>query len=110
VNNCYFAGHFSSEHLSERAKSFSAAYRGKFQAPPPPLAALTYDAVWLLVDALKRGGSTNSTALRDALAETKDFAGVTGTIAFDQDRNPKKPGVILRVQDGKFTYLESVEP
>jgi branched-chain amino acid transport system substrate-binding protein len=110
VNNCYFASHFSSEHLSERAKSFSAAYRGKFQAPPPPLAALTYDAVRLLVDALKRGGSTNSTALRDALAETKDFAGVTGTIAFDQDRNPKKPGVILRVQDGKFTYLESVEP
>ena len=110
VNNCYFASHFSSEHLSERAKSFSAAYRGKFQAPPPPLAALTYDAVCLLVDALKRGGSTNSTALRDALAETKDFAGVTGTIAFDQDRNPKKPGVILRVQDGKFTYLESVEP
>ena len=103
VNNCYFASHFSSERLSDRAKPFSEAYRAKFQAAPPPLAALTYDAVWLLADALRRGGSSTSTALRDALAETKDFAGVTGTIAFDQDRNPKKPGIILRIQDGKFT-------
>jgi branched-chain amino acid transport system substrate-binding protein len=110
VNNCYFASHFSSERLSDRAKSFSEVYRARFQAAPPSLAALTYDAVWLLADALRRGGSTTSTALRDALAETKDFAGVTGTIAFDQDRNPKKPGIILRVQDGKFSYLETVEP
>jgi branched-chain amino acid transport system substrate-binding protein len=110
VNNCYFASHFSSERLSDRAKPFSKSYRAKFQAAPPSLAALTYDAVWLLADALRRGGSTTSTALRDALAATKDFAGVTGTIAFDQDRNPKKPGTILRIQDGKFTYLETVEP
>ena len=110
VNNCYFATHFSSEHLADKAKSFSEAYRAKFQAAPPTLAALTYDAVWLLADALRRGGSATSTALRDALAETTDFAGVTGTITFDQDRNPKKSGIILRVQDGKFTYLETVEP
>lgn len=110
ANNCYFASHFSSEHLSDRAKSFNEAYRARFQAAPPTIAALTYDAIWLLVDALKRGGSTTSTELRAALAETKDFAGVTGTIAFDQNRNPKKQGIILRVQDGKFTYLETVEP
>jgi branched-chain amino acid transport system substrate-binding protein len=110
VNNCYFASHFSSEHLSDNAKGFSEAYRAKFQATPPPLAALSYDAVRLVADALKRAGSTDSIALKDTLAKTGDFAGVTGTIAFDQDRNPKKPGIILRVQDGKFTYLETVEP
>ncbi len=110
VNNSYFASHFSSEHLSDKAKTFSEAYYAKFQAAPPPLAALAYDAVWLLADALKRAGSTSSTALRDALAKTKDFSGVTGMIAFDQDRNPKKPGIIIRVQEGKFTYLETVEP
>jgi branched-chain amino acid transport system substrate-binding protein len=110
VNNCYFASHFSSERLSDRAKPFSEAYRAKFQAAPPPLAALTYDAVWLLADALRRGDGNTSSALRDALAETKDFPGVTGTFTFDQDRNPKKPGIILRIQDGKFNYLETVEP
>ena len=57
MNNCYFASHFSSERLSDRAKPFSEAYRAKFQAAPPPLAALTYDAVWLLADALKRAAA-----------------------------------------------------
>jgi branched-chain amino acid transport system substrate-binding protein len=110
ANNCYFASHFSSEHLSDKAKTFNEAYRARFQAAPPALAALTYDAIWLLADALRRGGSATSSAVRAALAETKDFAGVTGAIAFDQDRNPKKRGIILRVQDGKFSYLETVEP
>ena len=80
------------------------------RSPPPPLAALAYDAVWLIADALKRAGSAEPAALRDALAATKDFPGVTGIITMDEGRNPKKPGIVIRVQDGKFTYLETVEP
>jgi branched-chain amino acid transport system substrate-binding protein len=110
VNNCYFACHFSSEHLSDKVSAFNDAYLAKFQSPPPPLAALAYDAVWLIADALQRAGSAQPAALRDALAGTKDFSGVTGIITMDEARNPKKPGIIIRVQDGKFTYLETVEP
>jgi branched-chain amino acid transport system substrate-binding protein len=110
VNNSYFVCHFSSEHLSDRAKPFNEAYRAKFESAPPPLAALTYDSVWLVADALKRAGSAEPAALRDALAGTKDFSGVTGTITMDQERNPKKPAIVIRVQDGKFTYLETAEP
>jgi branched-chain amino acid transport system substrate-binding protein len=110
VNNCYFASHFSSEHLSDKGKAFNEAYRAKVQAAPPPLAALTYDAVWLVADALKRAGSAEPAAVRDALAATKDFPGVTGTITMGDDRNPKKPAVVIRVQDGSFTYLEAAGP
>jgi branched-chain amino acid transport system substrate-binding protein len=110
VNNCYFASHFSSEHASDKVKVFNDAYYAKFQSAPPPLAALTYDSVWLVADALKRSGSADPAALRDAIAATRDFPGVTGTISFDQSRDPKKPGIVIRVQDGKFTYLETVEP
>jgi branched-chain amino acid transport system substrate-binding protein len=110
VNNCYFACHFSTEHVSDKVKAFNDAYSAKFQSTPPPLAALAYDSVWLVADALKRAGSDEPAALRDALAGTKDFPGVTGTITMDQDRNPKKPGIVIRVQDGKFTYLETTEP
>ena len=78
--------------------------------PPPPLAALAYDAVWLVADALKRAGSVEPAALRDALSTTSDFTGATGTITMGDDRNPKKPAVVIRVQDGKFTYLETAEP
>jgi branched-chain amino acid transport system substrate-binding protein len=45
-----------------------------------------------------------------ALAETKDFPGVTGTITLDADRNPSKSAIVLRVDGGKFTYLETVAP
>jgi branched-chain amino acid transport system substrate-binding protein len=110
VNNCYFASHFSSEHLSDKGKTFNEAYRAKFQAESPPLAALAYDAVWLVADALKRAGSAEPAALRDALSGTKDFPGVTGTITMGEDRNPRKPAAVIRIQDGKFTYLESAEP
>lgn len=110
VNNCYFACHFSSERTADKVRTFNEAYRAKFQTAPPPLAALAYDSVWLVADALKRASSAEPAALRDALAGTKDFPGVTGTITMDENRNPKKPGIVIRVQDGKFTYLETAEP
>ena len=110
VNNCYFACHFSSEQVSDKVKAFNDAYNAKFQSAPPPLAALTYDSLWLVADALKRSGSTDPVALRDAIAATSGFAGVTGSITFDQSRDPKKPAIVIRVQDGKFTYLETIEP
>ena len=110
VNNCYFVSHFSSERASDQMKVFNDAYSARFQSPPPPLAALAYDSIWLLADALKRSGVTEPAALRDAIAATRDFPGVTGNISFDQGRDPKKAGILIRVQDGKFTYLETTEP
>jgi branched-chain amino acid transport system substrate-binding protein len=107
VNNCYFSSHFSPD--GQTGKSFVAAYTAKYGTPPPPLAALTYDAVKITADGLRRAGVAESIPLRDALAVTKDFAGVTGPISFDQDRNPTKPGIVIRLQDGKFTYLETVD-
>jgi branched-chain amino acid transport system substrate-binding protein len=110
VNNSYFACHFSSDHLSDKGKAFNEAYLARFEAAPPPLAALAYDTVWFVADALKRAGNVEPAALRDALSTTSDFPGVTGTITMGDDRNPKKPAVVIRVQDGKFTYLETAEP
>lgn len=109
VNNTYFFSHFSPENHAQDTAKFAAAYTAKFHAPPPPLAALTYDAVMLAADAMKRANSAEPKAIRDALAKA-DFPGVTGRISFDQERNPHKPGIVLRVDGGKFTYLETVEP
>lgn len=110
VDNTYFFSHFSPENRTPGADQFTASYTARFNAPPPPLAALNYDAVMLAADAMKRAGSLERNAIRDALAGTSDFPGVTGRIAFDQQRNPRKSGLILRVDGGKFTYLETIEP
>jgi branched-chain amino acid transport system substrate-binding protein len=48
--------------------------------------------------------------LREALAATKDFPGITGSITIDKDRNASKPAVILEVKGGKFEYLETINP
>jgi branched-chain amino acid transport system substrate-binding protein len=110
VDNCYFSGHFSAESKDPKVAGFVEAFTAKFGAPPPPLAALSYDAVYFVHDALKRSGSAESAALRAALAATTDFTGVTGRISLDADRNPTKSAVITRVENGAFTYLETVEP
>ena len=51
-----------------------------------------------------------ASAIRDALAQTKDFAGVTGVTTLDENRNAVKPAVVLQVNDGKLAYVETINP
>jgi branched-chain amino acid transport system substrate-binding protein len=74
------------------------------------MAALGYDSAMLLADAIKRAGTTDGPKLREALAATKVFPGITGNITIDKDRNASKPAVILEVQGGKFEVLETINP
>jgi branched-chain amino acid transport system substrate-binding protein len=64
----------------------------------------------VLADAIARSRSTDPTLLRDALAATKGFAGVTGVISMDSERNAVKPAVVLKLQDAKYIYQETIQP
>ncbi len=74
------------------------------------MAALGYDSAEVMVDAIRRAGSTDGTAIRDALAATKDFPGVTGDTTMDKDRNASKAAVVIKIEDGKFKFVQSVAP
>jgi branched-chain amino acid transport system substrate-binding protein len=92
-------------------QNFIRQYRARWDnETPDSIAALGYDAALLLFDSLKRAGTTDSVKLRDAIAATKDFPAVTGMITIDKDRNATKSAVILTVKDGKFAYVETVNP
>ena len=80
------------------------------QAKPDAMAALGYDSAKILFDAIKRAGSVEGKALRDAIAATKDFPGITGSITLDEKRNANKPAVILTIKDGKVVYTETIAP
>jgi len=110
VENCYFCSHFSPDSTAPALGAFLKAYSAKYSATPPPLAALSYDAVTLAADALKRAGSAEPAALRATLAATRDFPGATGSITLDDHRNPRKPGIVIRIENGKFTYLQTINP
>jgi branched-chain amino acid transport system substrate-binding protein len=96
----FYANHFSAADPDPKVQKFVQEYRTKYGSVPDALAALWYDAARLLAQAVQRAGSTDSTKIRDALATTRDFDGVTGRISIDQYRNAAKPGVILKIENG----------
>ena len=66
--------------------------------------------MYLIAQAMEKVGSTDSTKLRDAIAATKNFAGVTGQTSIDAHRNSEKPAVMIAVRNGTTEFYESVTP
>ncbi|MBW9234174.1 ABC transporter substrate-binding protein, partial [Leptospira santarosai] len=111
LNNTFITNHYSSEDPDEKiqkfVKSFSDKYDGK---SPDAFNALGYDSVFLLVDAIKRAGDLDTTKIKDALAETKDLALVSGNVTIDEQHNPIKSATILEYKDGKQVFNTKVNP
>jgi branched-chain amino acid transport system substrate-binding protein len=106
----YFSNHFSTQNQSEVVQGFIKKFQAKYGAMPDAMSALGYDSANILGDAIKRAGTTEGDKLRDAIAATKDFTGVTGQITLDANRNASKPAVILEVKDKAFKYITTVAP
>jgi branched-chain amino acid transport system substrate-binding protein len=106
----FYANHFSSDDTDPRVQRFVSDYKQRYHSAPDALAALWYDGVKLMADAIRRAGSDAPTKIRDALAQTKGFPGVTGNISLDAQRNATKPGVVLTIQDGAIKIVERVTP
>lgn len=95
---------------NEVAKKFVAAYKSKYGKTPNANAALGFDTYNMVVDAIRRAGSTDPKGIRDALATTKGFIGVTGSITIDENGDATKDAVILRVENGVFRYVTTIHP
>jgi branched-chain amino acid transport system substrate-binding protein len=93
-------------------KKFMGAYKAEFGTDPEnAFAALGYDTVYLLADAIKRAGSTDSAAIKTALESTKDFKGITGSITFGAGVHvPQKGVTVIDIEGGKLTLAGSVVP
>ncbi|PWU08316.1 MAG: ethanolamine utilization protein EutJ [Verrucomicrobia bacterium] len=105
-----FTDAFSAEDPDPVVQAFVEKYKKKYGTNPVSFTANAYDAVMLLVDAIKRAGNTNPKAIRDALAATRGLPGVSGNITFDQNRDPSKSMVLLKVRDGKFRFVRREIP
>lgn len=110
LNNTFFTNHYSSTDPSEKVQNFVTAYKEKYGSEPGSFAALGYDTAYLLADAIERAGSTDSAAIVKALAETKDFAAVTGTLSFDASHNPIKEISIIEMKDRAQTLKTKKSP
>lgn len=110
LEGSYFSNHFAPDAATPKAQKFVADFRARYGQNPTGLGALGYDAGAVLVDAMKRATSLEPSAIRDALAKTKDFVGVTGTITIDAQRNAQKSAVVLKIENGKPRYEATIQP
>jgi branched-chain amino acid transport system substrate-binding protein len=88
---------------------FIADYTAAYKAAPNHYAGHAYDALWMLVDAVKRAGSADPKAIRDALEQTKGFVGVDGTFTFsptNHDGLTANDLILIKIKDGMWTLLK----
>ncbi|HJU93293.1 MAG TPA: ABC transporter substrate-binding protein [Pyrinomonadaceae bacterium] len=100
LNGSYFTNHYSPYDTDPKVTKFVDGYKAKYGSVPDALAATAYDAAHIMFDAIKRSKSLNGPDIRDALAATKDYPGVTGTVTFNQNRDAVKPIVMIEIKDG----------
>lgn len=111
LNNTFITNHYSSGDPDATIQNFVKAFKAKYSdKSPDAFNALGYDSVYLLADSIKRAGSTDGDKIKDALAQTKDLALVSGTIAIDEQHNPTKTATVLEYKDGNQVFKTKVNP
>jgi branched-chain amino acid transport system substrate-binding protein len=136
LENTYYSNHYAPEDPRPEVQKFISDFKAKYNEIPDAMAPLGYDAARIAFDAIKKSGilegknikdsynknpkakslmdavntERNRERIRDVIAQTKDFPGVTGVITIDQNRNAQKSSVVLKYEDGKFKYVETINP
>lgn len=110
LNDVYFSNHYSSLDEDPLVKEFIAAFVEKYNAEPNAFHALGYDLGKYIADAVERAGSVEPEAVKDALASTKGFVGVTGSFDMGADHNPIKAAVVIGLVNGEQASSIKVEP
>jgi branched-chain amino acid transport system substrate-binding protein len=111
VEGMYFTAHFAEAAVTTKlGKDVLVFYKKMYNKDLDGFGAMGADAYFLLFDAMRRANSVEGSKVREALATTKDFEGVTGKISLGDDGNAMKSVVINQVKDGKFVYVMSISP
>jgi branched-chain amino acid transport system substrate-binding protein len=130
LNGCYYSNHFAVDNPDPKIQDFLKKYRDQFHHDPDAIGGLAYDAANVLFQSMeklseqdaaafsglsanKAGTPARRTAtkkLRDIIATTTNYAGITGNITLDENRNATKPAVVIEVKDGKKIYNATINP
>lgn len=110
INGNYFSNHYSNESSDPVAVAFMESFKKRFNKSPDGLSAAGYDAAKVLFAAMEKAPDLSGPAIRDAIAATKDYPGVTGTITINQQRNAVKSAVVVQVQGTTNKYITTINP
>ena len=136
LENTYYSNHYTPEDPRPEIQKFIADYKAKYNEVPDAMAPLGYDAARIAFDAIRRSEilkeenlrqaykdnpqakflmdaintPKNRRLIRNAIAETSDFPGVTGLVTIDENRNAKKTAVVVKIENGKVNFVETIKP
>ena len=110
VEGAQYSTHFAPDNPGGRVQDFIAKYKARFGHEPDALGALGYDAARVGIDALRRSGGVGGPALREQIARTRDFEGITGRITLGPDRDVVKPAIIVKLVKGEPVFAAEVSP
>lgn len=110
IENSYFSDHYFVGDTRPIVQKFVDQYVKRHGGKPEATAALGYDALYLWANAAKRANTLDKKAVRDQIAATKDYEGVSGTITMGPDRNPIKPVAMIKIENGQMNFAGWVKP
>jgi branched-chain amino acid transport system substrate-binding protein len=110
IEGSYYSTHWDAILPNQRAKEFVKRYEGKYPIDEIISFGMAYDAVFLLADAVSRAKSLEPSMIREGLASTENFPGITGNISMDENGDPIKSLVISRFENGGSVYIKTVAP
>jgi len=112
VEGVVFSTFFASEKpITTESTKFLDAYKAEYPGKEPAaVTALGYDAYLIIIKAIEAAGSADSASIHQALLDIKDFQGAAGVVNFDENRDAVKSAVIKTIKDGKFTFMDVIEP
>jgi branched-chain amino acid transport system substrate-binding protein len=110
IEGSYFSDHYFVGDTRPVVQKFVTEFRRRHGKNPEATAALGYDALHIFANAARRAGSLDRKAIRDQIAATKDYQGVSGTITMGADRNPIKPVAMIKIENGQMNFAGWVNP
>ena len=110
LNEVYFTNHYSAVDQDPAVLKFIEDFKAKYNKEPNAFNALGYDLGNFIADAITRAGSDDPEAIKEALASTTDFTGVTGTFSMDENHNPVKTITVIGLVDGDQATSIKVDP
>lgn len=110
VNGSYFSNHYTTESTEPAVTEFIKKFKAKYSETPDGLAASGYDAAVVLFQAMERAATLDSKTIRDEIAKTKDYNGVTGKITLNENRDAVKPAVVVQVDGPSLKFITTIAP
>ncbi len=110
IKGNFISSHFAPDDKDPKVQTFVKDYERVYKSKPGAMAALGYDAIGIVADAIARAKSTKPVDINSALLATKNFPGVTGSITIDENRNSKKAAVVLETTASGFIFNKKVNP